>query len=592
MNISSLSLRYQLAFLIGGALIVFGQTLNFEFIDWDDPVYITTNSVVRSGLGWEQIQWAFTTKYFGLWQPLSWISHMIDVSLWGSAPAGHHATSVLFHTASAGFLLALLRECGVSSARAFVIAAVFALHPLRAESVAWVSERKDVMCLFWLMIGFWSYARWSRERHMAYFSIAHFACLFAVLSKPLAIVAPALFLLIDYWPLSRDVPVRKLIVEKAGFVLISLFALGMAFYFKLGTEHTGLGDGAFEITGINKAWIVLHAVWIYVFLHFWPVDLAFFHAIDFGSLPFRGLWGLGFLVGILLLAYTQKKQRPWISFGILWYLVSLAPSSGLVQISDFSHADRYSYLPSVGLLVAVFMTIRLPSSPALRRAAKVVSGLTIALMIGMSIWQVSHWKSSELLFRRALEINPGNHVARLKLAEYMLATGRLDDAERQIRLATAPEQGLSFQSTLYELLGNISFIRKDFIQAKAYWHEGLSILPDDQRLLCNLGTLALEERDNPTALSYFDKCLRSGVGISAFWNNYGTALERAGRLTEAELVYRKAIRVDPENFAPIINLAKRLERQGKRQEAHVLFSKALQLAPAHPQAIAGANRTR
>ncbi|NJD25846.1 MAG: tetratricopeptide repeat protein [Betaproteobacteria bacterium] len=593
MTAPKLSIRLQLLILACGVLVVFGQTLSFEFVDWDDPVYITTNYVVLSGLGWGQIQWAFATKYFGLWQPLSWLSHMLDASLWGSAPAGHHATSVLFHTAAAGFLLALMRESGVSAPRTFLIAIVFALHPLRAESVAWVSERKDVMCLLWLMICFWSYARWVRLRGTGYLMTAHVACLLAVMSKPLAVVAPALLLLLDYWPLSRNVSIPKLIVEKIGFWIISAFALSIAFAYKVGATDTGiLGDGQLEIHGFSRVWIVTNAVWIYAFKHFWPVDLAFFHEIDFSTLPMQGLWGLGFLTGLLFLAYSQRKTRPWITFGILWYLVALAPSSGIVRISDFSHADRYSYLPSVGLLVAVLLTIRFPPSAALRQSAVVAMGLVLALMIGVSIWQVSHWRNSESLFSRALEINPDNNFAQVKLAEYFLARGELDEAERRIGLATAPGQGQNFQAYKYDLLGLISFNRQDFARAKSFWHQGLAIRPDSQTLLCNLGTLALEERDNLTALQYFRKCLRTGVGISAFWNNYGNALERTGSLAEAELAYRKAIRVDPLNLAPVINLAKRLESQGKRNEAHALYLKGLQIAPTQPLAVAGANRTR
>ena len=500
--------------------------------------------------------------------------------------------AVVLHFTAAGFLLALLHECGVAPIRAFFIVFVFALHPLRAESVAWVSERKDVLCVFWLMVCCWSHARWARTRRPVYFAASLIACLLAMLSKPLAVVAPLLLLLLDWWPLRRKLSVQRLLLEKSAHILIAFTGLLIGLFYKAGSLHSGLTGDTLQITGINKAWVAGHAVWIHAFNHFWPVSLAFFHPVDLERLWLGGSLGLTFLGVLLTFAYWQRNRRPWVTMGILWYLVALTPSSGIVQISHFAYADRYSYLPSIGLLIAFVMSIKLPTDNTARHAAMAGIGLGLVLMLFLATWQVSHWRNSEALFQRALAVNPKNHVAHMKLSEVYLSRGALDRSEHHANAAGAAFEGRAYQASQYELLGKIAFARRDYNHAKSLWHEGLGFLPNDQGLHCNLGTLALEERDNPTALFHFEKCRQGRIVSSGLWNNYGVALERAGRGAEAELAYRKAIEIDANNIGPLINLAKRLEQRGIRNEAHAMFSHALALVPNHPQAVAGAARTR
>lgn len=577
-------------FLVLGCALVFGQTLWFEFVAWDDPVYILENQVVRAGIGWETIGWAFTSRFFGLWQPLSWMSHMLDVSLWGVSSAGHHLSSLLIHAAASLILLVLLRECGISAPRAFLVAFIFALHPLRAESVAWVSERKDVLCVFWLMVSCWAHVRWARTSIKAYLAFSVVASLLALLSKPLAVVAPALLLLLDRWPLAREESVRQLLMEKVGHVLVACLGVAMAFFYKSGAAQAGLSEGGPVVSGLDKLWVVTHAVWIHAFNQFWPVNLAFFHPLEFETLWIRGVLGLVFLGGLLYLSYGQRNARPWVTTGILWYLIALAPSSGVVQISHFAYADRYSYLPSIGLLLALVMTVQLPASPAMRRVAYSGLGLVMVVMVALSVWQVSHWRNSESLFKRALAVYPNNPVAHIKLAEHYFSTGLLEMAETHAIAARAPHESKSFEASRLEQLGKIAFVRRDYTRAKMLWHQGLSLMPQDQGLHCDLGTLALEVRDNSAALFHFEQCRLGQRVSSGLWNNYGVALERAGRWQEAELAYRKAIEIDGKNLGAIINLAKRAEFHGAVGEALALYERANQIVPNHPQTLAGLRR--
>ena len=585
---------FLIAVLLVGAQAVFGQVAWFGFNGWDDPVYVSQNPVVLSGLGWEQIQWAFSTKYFGLWHPLAWLSHMTDVSIWGTWAGGHHLTNVFFHVGATGFLLLFLLESGICWPRAFLIAFLFSLHPLRAESVAWISERKDVLCLFWLMICLWAHGRWSRDGGKALFALAHIACLMAILSKPLAVVAPVLLLLADRWPLARPARIPTLLVEKSGYAALALFGVYMAFA-NLAGEATIASpqDAVITIHGLDRIWHVGNAIWVYVYSSIWPVGMALFHPIKWDSLAFDGIRGLSFLALLLWLIYSQWTRRPWVSVGIGWYLVALAPGSGIVQISNFAYADRYSYLPSIGLAMAVVMSLPSPSQNPIRRLLQLSTLATLLLtMTVLSAWQVSHWRSSYALYQRALAIDPDNHVAHLKIAEHYLANGQLFEAEQHVLRAETPHEGSNYQVARLGMLGRIAYQRRDFETAKTAWHKALALQPDARLVHFDLGTLALFEMDNPRALYHFETASHSLATSTELWTNYGVALGRASRWAEAETAYRRAVLIDPFNASAWLNLARIHENHGRLAEAQDIYQRVLAIYPDNSQARAGIGRTK
>lgn len=577
--------------LLTGTIIVFGQTAWFGFVDWDDALYVN-NPVVTSGFSVDGIKWALTTKFFGLWYPLTWLSHLLDTTLWGTWAGGHHLSSVLIHLGASLFLLAFLRDCGITATRAFLIAFIFALHPLRAESVAWVSERKDVLCLFWLMVCVWSHGRWARSDRKAYFAVSQLACLFAVMAKPLAIVAPFLLLLIDRWPLARSRSLGYLLIEKTGPVLFSVLSLGMAFLYDDGAQLNGTTPYLVELDWVEKVWLAGNAIWVQAFHQVWPVDLAFFHPIPFDNLRLRGGFGLAFLCLLLVLAYRERHRRPWVTVGILWYLIALAPSSGMLQISNSAYADRYSYLPSIGLLIALILSWPAASAPSRPVLTAAVASILL-LMLTLSAWQVSHWRDTSAMVERALAINPDNHVARLKLAELLLEKRRLDEAEHHARLIGTPREGDVFRQGRIGLMGNIAFHRNDFTAASRYWREALSLGDGYAEAHFGLGTIALTLNDNATALFHFERALQGNSSrVPDLWNNYGIALLRMGLRAEAGQAFRRAVSIDPRNAGALFNLARLLEHDGNLIEGLRLYERAATLAPGNRQAIGGVWRIR
>lgn len=582
---------YQAVVLLLAAAAVFGQVAGFEFLSWDDNVYVSENGAVQGGLTWEGLRWAFTTKYFGLWHPQTWLSHMADTQVWGNWAGGHHLTSVFVHVGAAAFLIAFLREAGVAPLRAFMIGLLFCLHPLRAESVAWIGERKDVLCIFWLMVCLWAHGRWVRRGEWIYLAASVLACFLALLGKPLAVVMPALLLLADKWPLGRTVSWPRLILEKTGHALVAAVGLGMAFLYAPDPLSVFAPGSVREVTLIERVWLVMQSVWIHAFNHFWPLNLSFFHPVHWHTLPYGGMLGVVFLVGMVVLAVRQRHARPWVTFGVAWYLVALAPSSGLIQISHFAYADRYSYLPSIGLLCALVMSF--PGFAVVPRQRAIQAGALAVLLLGLlsiTAWQVSHWRNSLSVYQHALAVDADNHVAHLKLAELHFRLGRLGDAERHAQLADNAEEGSNFKVARLGILGRIALRRRDHETARAYWNEALALQPGAEFINLDMGTLALLEGDNEAAVRHLELARERMSSSPELWTNYGIALARLGRWRDAEQAYRRALGINPRNVDTLLNLAKLLENAGNPVEAQAIYAHVLTLAPGNHQARMGSAR--
>ncbi len=380
---------------------VFGQTLNHEFVNFDDNDYVYENPVVAQGLTFRGIVWAFTHVHSANWHPLTWLSHMLDCQLYGLHPGGHHLTNVLLHIATVIVLFLVLRQMTGALWRSAFVAALFAIHPLRVESVAWVAERKDVLSGLFFMLTIGAYVRyarrpWSLARH------GLVALLFAMglMSKPMLVTLPVVLLLLDYWPLQRVEPgkLSGLVLEKLPLFALSAASCAVTF---LAQSQAIQSIGSFSLP--LRLGNALAASMIYLGQIVYPAGLAAFYPYPLNGLPAWevALAGL-LLVGFSIVAWRERRKQPWLLMGWLWYLVMLLPVAGIIQVGVQAHADRYTYLPQIGVYMAVtWLAAEWGAKWRMGRAA--LGGLMSAML---AVLMVCAWKQNRVLARQRNPVAP------------------------------------------------------------------------------------------------------------------------------------------------------------------------------------------
>jgi tetratricopeptide (TPR) repeat protein len=495
--------------LVLATVAVYSQVLHFDFVNFDDPDYITNNSHVRQGITADGIAWALTSTDAANWFPVTRLSQMLDVQLFGFSPGWHHLTNVLFHTFATLLLFAFLhRATGARWPSAFV-AFVFALHPLHVESVAWVAERKDVLSAFFWFLALWTYVRYTEHPGAGRYLLVLLAFCLGLMSKPMIVTLPLVMLLLDVWPLRRW-PLR--LWEKLPFFALSAAAAVV-------TYAVQSGAGAAEAVQVPlglRAENALVSYVTYIAKMFWPTRLAVFYPYP----PDLPVWQVTIAAIVLAvvsaLALWRFRTHPYFAIGWLWYLVTLVPVIGLVQVGAQARADRYTYVPMVGLSImlawgATSITLQWPrTKPAIVALAAVACTACVALT-----WvQIQYWRNSETLFQHAVDVTSGNYVAEHNLGtELMEDPGRLPEAIHHLEAAVQ--------------------IKPDSARAHSDLGSALSKLPD--RL--------------PQVIVEYQLAVRYSPGSAIPHYNLGNALAAAGRLPEALAEWDTAIRLDPE-YAP------------------------------------------
>ncbi|HWY50060.1 MAG TPA: hypothetical protein VNW72_01115 [Chthoniobacterales bacterium] len=493
---------------------VFGQTLNHEFINFDDDRYVYQNAEVSRGLTVDGLKWLLTHSHARLWHPLTTLTHMIDCQVYGLRPGGHHFTNVVLHTVGSVLLfLALSRITGYVWRSAFV-AAIFAIHPMRVESVAWVAERKDVLSGIFLMLTLVAYLRYARApscRRYIVFSIL-VAC--GLMSKATFVTVPLVLLLLDYWPLGRVQSLRdawRLALEKIPLVALSLAASGVTVFVQTVTmaslEQLAL------LPRIKNA-----AVSIIVYLRqmFWPFDLAVFYPHPHDRLNIWIVLGsVSLIVAITLVAVLFMQKRPYLFVGWFWYLILLFPVLGLFQAGLQSRADRFTYLPHIGITIAVTWTIA-DFAPRWRYRSAILASTAMCLVVAFAIcaWkQTTYWRDSISLWRRALAVTTDNQTAHQNLAAALWARGDIAEAQMQSRAgniihAEATVKDFPFNIAARDDLGVLLVQAGDVHGAITQWEASLQIDPNDGNALNNLAWILA---------TYPDDSIRNGqraVGLA------------------------------------------------------------------------------
>ena len=471
---------------------VFGQTLRYPFVNYDDGTYVYGNPAILGGLSLRSVAWAFTHIHSQNWHPLTTISHMLDVQWFGLKAGGHHFVNVLLHTAGVLLLFFVLRALTGATWRSAFVAALFAIHPLHVESVAWIAERKDVLSgvFFFLTLG--AYARYVRsEPRVLCYSVTAIMLLLGLLSKPMLVSTPIILLLLDYWPLGRindGRTLRRAMVEK--LPLVVLVAGSCVATILAQKEATG------SAADLPLPWRLQNAAAsfaIYIGQMFWPARLSVFYPHPENALP---MWeialGLSLLVGLTLLAFLTRKRHPSILTGWLWYVVMMAPVIGIVQVGLQGHADRYTYLPQIGLYVIVtWAAAELVQKSRLRIIGLTTCAVAVLVALGLSAWrQVTYWKESETLWTRALAVTPNSDVALGGLGGVLLEAGNVDGAiaRFQSALRIRPDN-----SEVHSALAEALMRNGQAQEAASHWEKAVALQPEDVQARDKLGAVLVQQ---------------------------------------------------------------------------------------------------
>ena len=549
-----MSARTLVAICLGLTLlcwIVFGQTLAHPFVEYDDPNYVYENPEITAGLTSHGLVAAFTGAHARNWHPLTTISHMLDCQLFGLNPAGHHFSSVLFHTLAVLLLFAVLRAMTGALWRSALVAAIFAIHPLRAESVAWVAERKDVLSAVFFMLTLGAYVHYARQPSLRRYLLIVLFFTLGLMAKPMLVTLPLLLFLLDYWPLARNQIGKsgwwRSIAEKIPLFFLSFLAAIATLIAQRSTVNYS--------EELPVAWRIGNALLSYVAYvgqMIWPTRLAVFypHSADHLS-PWKVALAVLFLGGITALAFVCRRRRPYLIIGWLWYLVALLPVIGFIQVGLQGRADRYSYLPQIGLYIVVTWALADWSLRSNRRRA--ISAGTAALTIGALAWQgriqTSYWSSTETLWKHALDVTIDNDVAHYNVAALLLRRGQLDGAIAHYEKAL--KIGSDNRETHYHL-------------SRALLHAALG------NALAKKGRL-------DEALDHYRKAVELRDDFADAHSNLASLLARKGETAEAIAHYEKALALPPEDAPSHIALAKLLLELGRQDEAVFHYRRALEL---------------
>ncbi len=524
---------------------VFYPATQCGFINYDDDVYVTDNPHVQAGLTWAQAKWAFANTDAANWHPLTWLSHMLDCQLYGSNPPGHHLTSVLLHSANAVLLFLALRSLTGATGASLFAALLFALHPLRVESVAWIAERKDVLSGFFWCAAMWAYARYARERDggrhaIFYFGLTLFLFACGLMSKPMVVTFPFVLLLIDFWPLRRwnRKDALRLVMEKVPFLVLSAASSVVTF---LAQRGQGAVIGFLPFSYRLETAVLAYVRYLGKF--FYPTNLAILYPHAKGW-DLAGICGAAaVLLAISVWAAATWRRHPYFAMGWCWYLGTLVPVIGLIQVGSQSMADRYTYLPGIGLIVVLTFGIR--EAARLWRVPRFALAIGSAVILMACLFQTRHqiefWKNSGTVFRHAIDVTENSFVARKALADYYSEQNKLGEAI-------------------------------------ALYREALQMYPNYEGAHLNLGAAYNATGRPQDAAAEFTNALALDPKDASVYNNLGAVLG-ANRLDESIQLFRQAVQLKPDYVDARMNLAQALDRKGAWPDAAEQYEATLRIRP-------------
>lgn len=543
-------------------LVVYLPAGRHDFIVFDDPDYVTANRMVQPGLTLKGVTWAFTSFHASNWHPVTWLSHMLDCDLFGLNPGAQHLVNALIHAANAVLVFLLLLRLTGRLWPAAIVAALFAWHPLRVESVAWISERKDVLSLFFGLLCLLAYARYAgasaqgKQNSGNYWLALGFLAL-GLMAKPMLVTLPCVMLLLDWWPLHRcrtsraPGEIKSLLVEKVPFLLLVLVSCVL----------TVLAQRTEAVVALERLPLSLRlenavvAIAEYLFKTVWPVNLAVIYPLPKEISWVKFSFALLLVGGITTVAWRWRREKPHLLVGWLWFVGTLVPVIGIVQVGGQAMADRYTYLPHIGLFLAVVFEVAAwgGQSVVKSRAAAVIAGVAALLCLGATTRQLQYWQDSESLFTHTLAVTRDNPVARINLGVALEQQGRLTAARTQYEIAARLDPN-RVQAQLN--LANALDLTGDTAQALEHYRMALQLDPQAPLVHLNYGSALAKQGRFEEARAQYDAARRLAPADPRPWYLEGKALLRQGRSIEAVAQFQEALRLDPNHLQTLVWFAR------------------------------------
>ena len=585
--------RFDLLILLGLAVMTFGiyaQVIGHQFITLDDDAYIKENGMVNRGVTLAGVAWAFTTFDQGNWHPLTWIAHMIDSQLFGMNAGGHLLINALIHVANTLLVFWFLLRTTHARWPSALVAALFALHPLHVESVAWAAERKDTLSTFFGLLSLIAYVRYARAPSNGRYAWTAITLALGLLAKPMLVTWPFVMLLLDYWPLRRfDLTFREKVTTKVWPLLrekLPLFALvaASAVITSLAQSHGGTVRTFQEFPIALRLANALASYAKYLLLTFWPNDLAVYYPYTTAGTPaWQIICAAFFLIGLTAFCFFQRKIRPYLVVGWMWFLGTLVPVIGIVQVGGQTMADRYSYIPSIGLFIVIaFGLADIARSwhvaPSLRTGIAVV---VLLILTTLTNAQIHRWSDSFILFKHTLAVTPPNLIIENNLGSALSRSGLHDEAgahfEKALEIIPA-----HYDSLLYDTLLNMGitrFYQNRLPEAIEYCQSALRVRPDAPKAHDLLGMALAMQGHGEAALDEIRHAAELAPNDADIQKDLGVTLARLGRTPEAIDHFHEALRLNPYNASAHNNLGLSLLESGKPGESIPEFEAALRLNP-------------
>jgi protein O-mannosyl-transferase len=533
---------------------VYAQAGSFTFTNFDDPDYVARNEIVQQGFSAEGFRWAFTTLFIANWHPFTWLSHMLDCELFGLSAGAHHWSSIILHIINSVLLLWVLWRYTGCVEHSAVVAALFAVHPLHVESVAWIAERKDVLSMLFWLLTMLAYVRYV-ERHTALRYAVVLACFAGgLMSKPMVVTLPCVLLLMDYWPLQRATTLRdwpKLFLEKAPLFLLVVILSVVTFLAQRESNAVGSLSKFSLGARIGNALVAYTA---YIGKTLLPEDLAAFY-------PHPGYWPVWQVVGALMflgivtaVATVLMRRRPYVTAGWFWYLGTLVPVIGLIQVGEQAFADRYTYIPLIGVFIALAWGV-FGIATHLKWPAAATRGCAVAVIIVYALIakaQVRHWENSETLFAHAVAVTKDNYVAHYNLGQTLSVSGRIHEAVEhyETTLRLKPDHAGAHNN-----LGFTRALEGRVEEATNYYAAALRIEPKNPDVHFNMAMAQLRLGNRVAAIEHFQNTLKGQPDHPMAHRYFADALMADGRASEAIAHYRAALQQNPNEPETLNNLA-------------------------------------
>jgi Flp pilus assembly protein TadD len=591
--------KVTIAVLLGMTVLVYYRVIYFQFINLDDSIYVINNLDIQDSFNLKSISWALTTLHAAFWHPLTWFSYLLDYQLYGLNPGGYHLTNLLFHLASTVMLFLVLEKMTHRFWPSALVSALFAIHPLHVESVAWIAERKDVLSTFFWILTLGAYVRYVEHPCRSRYGLVLAAFIGGLMAKPMVVTLPFVLLLLDFWPLGRLVlftrenrplgemgpsqqPLKTLpllLLEKIPLFFLSAVAACLAFYAQ---QKIGAVNPFFPLpTRMANALI---SYLLYLGKMVWPLNLSVFYPYQ-KTWPVWQIFAAGMILSVISFGVIRKAGRyPYLLFGWLWYVGTLIPVIGLIQVGIHSMADRYTYVPLIGIYIALAWggSDLFAKWPKRSSVLAVLTGLGVLFLMVLSWNQVGYWRNSQTLFQQALRATPKNFRAHNLMGYTLMEQGHIDQALFHFREAVRinPKYGSAYMNMglAFEKTGNPS-------EAMIYYRIATGLPFGAAEAHYNLGILLVGQGQLDEALNHFQAVIRLKKDNAEAYNNLGLVFQSRGKTKEAIEAFNQAITLKPRLAEARYNLGTVLATIGQLKMAEEHLKTALHIQPRYVQAL-------